>query len=136
MALENRPAWWPGATLSAKLFYGYDEARRPLNEFTETTASRHTYGLRLITQTDARDTLSWQSALGWSRRTDDDAFARATLVSTGRDDLFEAFLKGAWRIGESWSLQPYAIYVYNKSNIDLYTFRKAEGGLMLRRDFR
>ena len=43
---------------------------------------------------------------------------------------------GNWRIGEAWSLQPYAIYFYNRSNIDLYTFHKAEGGVMLRRDFR
>jgi len=136
VALENRPEWWREASLSARLFYGYDDARRPLNDFTDTTASRHTFGVRLIAQTDPRAALSWQTALGWSRRIDDDAFARATLVPTGRDDLFEAFVKGSWRVGEAWSLQPYALYYYNRSNIDLYTFRKAEGGVMLRRDFR
>ncbi len=136
VALENRPEWWRDASLSARAFYGYDDARRPLNDFTDTTASRHTFGVRLIAQTDPRAALSWQAALGWSRRIDDDDFARATVVSTGRDDLFEVFVKGSWRIGDAWSIQPYAIYVYNRSNIDLYTFRKAEGGVMLRRDFR
>ena len=136
VALDNRPEWWRGASLSARLFYGYDDARRPLNDFTDTTASRHTFGVRLIAQTEARAAMSWQAALGWSRRIDDDNFARATLVPTGRDDLFEAFVKGSWRIGAAWSLQPYAIYFYNRSNIDLYAFRKAEGGVMLRRDFR
>jgi tetratricopeptide (TPR) repeat protein len=136
LALENRPEWWRDASLSARIFYGYDDARRPLNDFTDTTASRHTFGLRVIGQTDPRAAVSWQTALGWSRRIDDDNFARATLVPTGRDDLFEVFVKGSWRMGEAWSLQPYAIYVYNRSNIDLYTFRKAEGGVMLRRDFR
>ena len=134
--LENRPAWWPGGTLFVRFFYGYDDAQRALNPFTETTASRHTFGLRWVAQSDARARLSWQSALGWSRRIDDDPFARATLIATGRDDLFEVFVKGNWRMNESWSLQPYALYVYNKSNIDLYTFRKGEGGLTLRRDFR
>ena len=135
-SLESRPEGWTGGTLSAKLFYGYDDARRTLKAFTDTTASRHTFGLRLAAQADARAALSWQAALGWSRRIDDDAFARATLVATGRDDLFEAFVKGGWRMAGAWSLQPYALFVYNRSNIDLYTFRKAEGGLMLRRDFR
>ncbi len=136
LALESRPEWWRDASLSARAFYGYDDARRPLNDFTDTTASRRTFGVRLIAQSDARAKVSWQGALGWSRRIDADDFARATLVPTGRDDLFEVFLKGSWRIRDDWSVQPYAIYVYNRSNIDLYAFRKAEGGVMLRRDFR
>jgi hypothetical protein len=136
VALENRPAWWRDASLSARAFYGYDDARRALNDFTDTTASRRTFGVRVIAQTDPRAAVSWQGALGWSRRVDADDFARATLVATGRDDLFEVFVKGSWRIGDAWSLQPYAIYVYNRSNIDLYAFRKAEGGISLRRDFR
>ena len=45
-------------------------------------------------------------------------------------------MRASWRFSASWSLQPYASYVYNRSNIDLYTFRKAEGGLMVRYELR
>ena len=60
--------------------------------------------------------------------------AGRTLWQTPRIFTFNQYCERA--LGESWSLQPYAIYVYNRSNIDLYSFRKAEGGMSLRRDFR
>ena len=124
---------WPvDSTVGVRVFFAQDEARGPLNPFTDTTASRHAHGARIFAQTDPGRRLSWQAAFGWSRRIDDDAFARATLVATGRDDLFEAFVRASYRLTSTLSLQPYASYLYNKSNIDLYTFRKAEGGLMLR----
>ncbi len=136
LALQQQPAWWPGGTLYASLSYGYDDARRPLNLFTETTATRHTPGIRLVAQSDTRAAMSWLSSVGWSRRIDDEPFARATLVQTGRDDLLEVYVRGTWKFVGAWSLQPYAVYVRNKSNIDLYTFAKAEGGVTLRRDFK
>ena len=136
LALQQQPAWWPGGTLYASLTYSYDDARRPLNLFTETTATRHTTGVRLVAQSDTRAAISWLSSVGWSRRIDDEPFARATLVQTGRDDLLEVYVRGTWKFAEAWSLQPYAVYVRNKSNIDLYTFAKAEGGITLRRDFK
>jgi tetratricopeptide (TPR) repeat protein len=137
LALDHRPGWLPYATtLGLRAFYGQDEARRPLNPFTETTASRHTFGARLVAQTDPAERLSWVKALGWSRRIDDDPFARATLVPTGRDDLFEAFVRANYRLTPTLSVQAYGSYVYNKSNIDLYSFRKAEGGLLLRYDMK
>jgi tetratricopeptide (TPR) repeat protein len=137
IAFDHRPAWLPlGTTVGLRAFYGHDEARRPLNPFTETTAARHTFGARLIAQTDPAERLSWVKAFGWSRRIDDDPFARATLVATGRDDLFEAFVRASYRITPSLSAQAYGAYVYNKANIDLYTFRKAEGGLVLRYDLK
>ncbi len=131
-AIDQRPPWLQGHSIGARVFFAQDEARGPLNPFTETTASRHSYGARIVVQTDPGPRLTWQKALGWTRRIDDDPFARATLVPTGRDDLFEVFVRAAYRLAPSLSLQPYASYVYNKSNIDLYTFRKAEGGILLR----
>ena len=136
LALQQQPAWWPGGTLYASLTYSYDDARRPLNLFTETTATRHTPGIRLVAQSDTRAAISWLCSVGWSRRIDNEPFARATLVQTGRDDLLEAYVRGTWKFAEAWSLQPYAVYVRNKSNIDLYTFAKAESGVTLRRDFK
>ena len=133
---DHQPAWWLGGTISARAFYSYDDAIRPLNSFTDTTASRHTFGLRFTTQSDQRATFNWESAFGWARRIDDDAYARATLISTGRDDTFDLFVRCSWRFAGAWSVQPYAVYVYNRSNIELYTFRKADGGVLLRYDFR
>jgi outer membrane protein len=135
-AIDRKVAWLGGSTVGMRIFAGQDEARRPLNEFTDTTASRHTYGVRFVAQTDPAERLSWVKAFAWSRRVDDDDFARATLVAKGRDDLFEAFVRASWRVTPSLALQPYAAYVYNRSNIALYTFRKAEGGLMLRYETR
>jgi tetratricopeptide (TPR) repeat protein len=135
-ALEHRPSWWAEGAFVARMFYGHDEARRTLNPFTEATASRHTHGVRIFAMSDATARLSWQAALGWSRRIDDDAYARASLVATGRDDLFEAGLHATFKVARNWSLHPYAAYAYNKSNIELYTFRKAEGGLALRYEMR
>lgn len=136
-AAEYRPRWWSDGVLVAKAHYAKDDARRPLNDFLDSaSASRHTYGLRLAAVSESTDVWSCTTALAWSRRVDDDAFARATLVATGRDDLFEASAACAWRLGGGWSLHPVADYAYNRSNIALYTYRKAEGGLRLRREFR
>jgi tetratricopeptide (TPR) repeat protein len=137
LALDQRPAWLPtGTNIGARLFFAHDEARQPLNPFTETTASRHSYGVRLFGQTDPGERLSWQVALGWTLRIDDDAYARASLIPTGRDNLYEALVRASYRIVPSLYLQPYAGYAYNKSNIELYSFRKADGGVMLRWEFR
>ena len=136
LAVDRRVRWLTDSTVGVRVFFAQDEARGPLNPFTDTTASRHAYGARILAQTDPGRRLSWQAAFGWSRRIDDDAFARATLIATGRDDLFEVFVRASYRLTSALSLQPYASYLYNKSNIDLYTFRKAEGGLMLRYELR
>jgi hypothetical protein len=107
-----------------------------LNDFTDATASRLTYGARFVAQTDPAQRLSWVKAFGWSRRVDDDSFARATLVEKGRDDLLEAFVRASYRLTDTLALQPYLSWVYNRSNIALYTFHKTEGGLMLRYEIR
>lgn len=135
-AAEWRPDAWSEGAMVGKVFYGQDEARRPLNDFTATTASRHSHGVRVAAFSDARGRVSWQGALGWTRRIDDDPYARATLVATGRDDLFEGYLQASWKVADGWVLQPYASYTYNRSNIPVYGFRKADGGLVLRREFR
>ena len=120
----------------AKVFYGDDRANRTLSPFTTATASRRSGGVRLLAFSDPQARAGWQGALGWSRRVDADDYARATLVAIGRDNLFEAYVQGRYGIGGGWSLQPYASFTDNHSNIALYTFRKAEGGLVLRYDSR
>ena len=131
-AIDRKVDWYGGSTVGVRVFAGHDEARRPLNAFTDTTASRLAYGARLVAQTDPAQRLSFVKAFAWSRRVDDDSFARATLVEKGRDTLLEAFVRASYRLTDAAALQPYFSWVYNRSNIALYTFHKAEGGLMLR----
>jgi tetratricopeptide (TPR) repeat protein len=135
-AIDRKVDAYGGATLGLRVFAGHDDARRTLNAFTDATASRLTYGARFVAQTDPAQRLSWVKAFGWSRRVDDDSFARATLVEKGRDDLLEAFVRATWRLNDTLALQPYLSWVYNRSNIALYTFHKTEGGLMLRYEIR
>jgi len=133
-AADRRPT--DSFSYGARVFMAQDEARRPLNPFTEATASRHSWGLRLLAQGDPSPRWNWQGAVGWTRRIDDDPFARATLIATGRDDLFEGLLRCGYRITRELSVQPYVSYAHNKSNIALYSFNKTEVGLMLRWEVR
>jgi len=135
-AIDMKPAALDGTSLGLRLFYSHDEAQNPLNPFTTTTASRRNFGIRAIGQTDPAAQTSWVAALGWSRRVDDDSFARATLVETGKDDLFETFVRASYRVSQSWSIQPYFSWIYNRSNIALYAFHKSEVGLMFRYEVR
>ncbi len=134
-ALVHRPDWWKGGTLSLTALWNKDDAKQPLNEFTDLTVSRHGGGLRLAAHSDPSARLSWTGYASWTVRIDDDPYARATLVPTGRDALLEIALRGSWRFADSWYLQPSIAYIRNSSNIALYEFDKLEGGIMLRREF-
>jgi hypothetical protein len=137
LAFDQRPAWLPtGTNVGLRSFYAHDEARRPLNPFTETPLRATATACASSRRPIPASGLSWQGALGWTQRIDDDAFARASLIATGRDNLYEALVRASWRIVPNLYLQPYAGYAYNKSNIELYSFRKADGGVMLRWEFR
>lgn len=134
-ALVNRPGWWKGGTLALLAQYSRDDARRSLNEFTELTVSRHGGGLRLMVHSDPAARLGWSGYAAWTVRIDDDPYARATLVATGRDVLQEIGLRASWRLADRWHLQPGVAWVRSRSNIDLYDFDKLEGGVMLRHEF-
>jgi hypothetical protein len=134
-AVVARPGWWKGGTVTLLGQYSYDDARRTLNDFTELTASRHGGGLRLTAHSDPAARLSWSGYAAWTVRIDNDPYARATLVATGRDVLHELGLRASWRLAERWYLQPSVAYVRNRSNIDLYDFDKLEGGVVIRREF-
>ena len=78
--------------------------------------------------------ISPDALLGWSRREDDGAFARATTVEFGRDRLWEV-TAGAVLPWGRWSLRPAVTYLRNHSNIELYSFRRTEASLMVRCEF-
>ncbi|MBL8517771.1 MAG: tetratricopeptide repeat protein [Betaproteobacteria bacterium] len=132
----HRPSFWRGTTLATNINYTVDEAKRPLNEFSSTEASRHATAVRVTLSGDPAQQLNWSASLGYTVRIDDDRFARSTLVSIGRDELLEFSLRGAWRLSEGWSVQPYLAILRNRSNIALYAFDKVEGGVSVRREFK
>lgn len=133
--VQHAPAAWRQSSLAAVAYVTVDDAVRPLNEFTTATAAHRTYGFRITAQSNPRAALSWAAGAGVSRRVDDDEFARATLVAVGRDTLAEVFAKLNWRFTDRWSASLWAAYLNNRSNIELYSFRKAEGGVNLRFDY-
>jgi tetratricopeptide (TPR) repeat protein len=133
-ALIN-PADWPGGSYTVAGFFSSDRAKRPLNILGGTDVSRKTAGLRFGVQSDPETTFSWFASVGWTRRSDDKAFARALLISKGRDDMSDVTIRASWRVARGISLMPYVTYLDNHSNIALYSFRKAEGGITVRYDF-
>jgi tetratricopeptide (TPR) repeat protein len=134
-SLVHRPGWWKGGTLGLSAQVSRDDAKRPLNAFGPTTISRHGGGLRLMAASNPAARLSWSAYAGYTLRIDDDPYARATLVPTGRDELGEASLRLSWRLADKWVVQPSVTWVRNLSNIAIYTFTKIEGGIVVRRDF-
>jgi len=134
-ALVHKPEWWKGGSLGASVHWAHDEAKHPLNEFTSTTVTRHGGGVRLSAQSDPSRRLSTFAYAAYSVRIDDDPYARATQVATGRDRLFELVLQCTWRVADGWLVQPNIAWVRGLSNIALYSFSKLEGGVMVRREF-
>jgi outer membrane protein len=135
IAWTHRPSFWRGTTLTHALTYTHDDARRTLNDFSETRATRHATAFRVTLASDTAQRFSWNATLSHTVRIDDDQFARSTLVPIGRDKLTELTLRANWRTGE-WMVQPYVTWLHNQSNISLYSFDKAEGGVSVRREFK
>jgi outer membrane protein len=135
LLLQTAPASWKGTSLSTIAFFTKEKAKRTLNAFTQTDASRKNMGLRITLSSNTRQPLSWTSSLGWTRRTDDDSFARASLVERGQDNQIDLQLKLRWNLTNAWSVQPYINATDNRSNIALYSFKKIDAGFIVRKDF-
>jgi hypothetical protein len=132
--LHALPAAWPGLVL-ASVFYSDDRARRPIDPLTPgTDVTHHAAGVRAYIQHDFTNTAQAYAMVAWSRRVDDSPFARATAVAYGRDRLTEATVGLVWPWGR-WSLRPSVSFVRNQSNIELYSFRKLEGGVNVRYEY-
>jgi tetratricopeptide (TPR) repeat protein len=135
--LRTTRGGWPGLAL-ANVFYSKDRARYgagdDYNGAPAIDVGRHTLGLRAYVQRDfARGAYGFALA-SWSRRVDDAPFARATGIEIGRDRLAELTLGAVCPWGR-WSLRPGVTYLRNASNIELYSFRRTEGSLMVRYEF-
>ena len=135
VGLQHSPLSWGQGAFDVVAYATASDALRPLNQFTAATAAHKIYGLRVTARSDPRARFSWAVAGGVSRRIDDDEFARATLVPIGRDTLAEIYARVGWRFAERWSVNAWASGLHNRSNIELYSFRKAEGGVDVRFDY-
>ncbi len=135
-SVQNLPKWMNGGNVSGMVFFTKERAKRTLNEFIDTSVSRKSYGARFSLASDPRESVSWSGSVSWTRRADDKPFARAGLVEFGVDNLYDVTVRLSWRMNDKWSVLPYLSYTDNRSNISLYSFRKADGGFVIRRDFK
>ena len=134
--VQNLPKWMNGGSVSSMMFFTKERAKRTINEFIDTSVSRKSYGARFTAASDPRERFSWSTSVSWTRRVDDKPFARAGLVEFGIDNLYDVTTRLTWRMTEKWSILPYLSYMDNRSNISLYSFRKADGGFVIRRNFK
>lgn len=128
---------WPGMWL-ANVFFSKDRAKYGASDVyagaPALDVGRHTLGVRGYLQRDVVRGAHAYALASWSRRVDDGAFARATEVEIGRDRLLELTLGAVCPWGR-WSLRPGVTYLRNDSNIELYSFRRTEGSLLVRYEF-
>lgn len=115
-------------------YFSQDAARNSLPNGQD--YGRSTMGARLLGQWQLQPSLALFSLLHISERRDDDENSRASRPGTGRDILREASLGASWQFKPLWSLRAQYNYSRNRSNFDLYEFRRHESSLVLRRDFR
>ena len=125
----------------ASVFQSEDRALRPQNPQANplTDVSKTLKGVRLIGGYSVTERTDLSLMLGYVKREDDTAGSRSTSPTApqfGKDDLYEVGLGVNWRFAPLWSLRGQAQYTENRSNLSLYSFRRAEYSATLRRDFR
>lgn len=110
-----------------------DRARNAL-PFSDATKSKNLFGARSYVQYSLSTSLSVFNALGVVGRRDKDAFARSTTVEKGRDWFAEAQLGLHWQFRKRCALRTQWAHTQNRSNIDLYDFRRNEVSTAVRCD--
>lgn len=114
-----------------------DRALRPQNPpINSTDVSRTVRGLRLFGQYSVLESTDVFGAFGYSRREDDTALSRSTIVPFGVDNTYDLTLGANWRFAPLWSVRGQVQYTKNESNLSLYSFDRTETSVTLRRDFR
>ncbi len=97
--------------------------------------SKKVIGLRAYGQVSLNDKTSLFTSLGYSRRSDDSAFARATAVEFGRDKLADMTLGVNWRFQPSCNLRGQWFGSRNASNIAIYEYTRHEISSTIRCEF-
>ena len=136
-ALRGAGGGWPVLCL-ASVFYSKDRAAASYSSDYAGPApidvGRSTAGVRGYLQRDFGRGVYAYLLAAWSRRVDDAPFARATEIEIGRDRLSEISTGVVLPWGR-WSLRPTLTHLRNDSNIDVYSFRRTEGSLLVRYEF-
>ena len=91
-----------------------------------TTKSKHLGGLRSYLQYSLTPKLQAFGAAALIHRRDKDAFARSTVVEKGRDTYGEATLGLNWQFRDKCGLRLQYAFSTNRSNIDIYDFKRHE----------
>ncbi len=119
------------------VFQSEDYALRPQNPPVNTTdVSKRVRGVRAYGQYSVTESTDVSLGFGYSGRDDQTGFSRSTLVRYGVDETYETTIGVNWRFAPLWSVRGMIQYTRNDSNLDLYSFKRTESSVMLRRDFR
>lgn len=119
------------------VFQSEDFALRPQNPPVNTTdASKRIRGLRFFGQYSVMESTDLSLGFGYSKREDQTRFSRSTLLPYGIDDTYEFALGVNWRFAPLWSVRGQVQHTKNESNLSLYSFKRTEASVTLRRDFR
>ena len=120
--------------LQLSTYYSRDEAVRKLADGIS-DKSKRVAGVRSYFQYSLTDNLAWFNGLGYSRRSDKSAFARATEVEFGRDRLSDLTLGVTWRFQQKCSIRAQWAASRNDSNIAIYEYTRHEVSSTIRCDF-
>lgn len=126
--------WNPLLMLAA--YQSRDRALGPQNIAGTTDVSKTLTGLRLYGQVTPWERLDVFASVGNTKRDDNSAFSRSTVIDYGHDRTFDLTLGLNWRVMPSWTVRAQAAYFENRSNIGLYEYTRSELSVFMRRDFK
>jgi hypothetical protein len=118
----------------ASLFAGHDKAINRLP--TGADNSRISWNSRIYAQISPKETVDLFFNTGLVRRDDLSANARSSLVTHGRDTIWDLSLGVTWRPLKNWTVRPQVTYSTNQSNVALSEFSRTEGSVTVRYEFR
>ena len=87
--------------------------------------------------------VSWQwsarvtvlAGVGWQRSRYDDAFFPSQLAARRADTLAPARAGVRWQLGPAWTLEGGATHARNRTNVDMFEYRRTAVQLTVRRQW-
>lgn len=116
--------------------YALRHSNPPANN---TDASKRVRGMRFYGQYSVKEDTDLSMTFGYSKREDQTAFSRTAQgnpIQFGVDDTFEVGLGVNWRFAPLWSVRGQIQHTKNDSNLQLFSFKRNETSVTVRRDFR